>query len=85
MKSSSDKKERAAAAPSAAEDRAGTGQGRRQNHSVTEVAFNANAGMYSVRDVLKIFYEFASEPDEPQPFLSRGGEDKGRFTQEMPL
>jgi hypothetical protein len=73
-----------APAPAAAEasGRAGTGMGREQSNPVTQVAFNATAGMYSVRDVLKIFYEFAQEPAVPQPFIS-DDDDSGRFTPQM--
>jgi hypothetical protein len=73
-----------AAMPSAAaaEDRAGTGMGRQQSNHVTEVEFHPTAGMYSVRDVLKIFYEFAKEPPQPMPFVSEE-EDNGRFAPDM--
>jgi hypothetical protein len=50
---------------------------------VTEVAFNEDAGMYAVKDVLKIYYEFAKEPPEPLPFVD-DEEEEGRFTPEMP-
>jgi hypothetical protein len=70
------------AAPSRAEDRAGTGMGRQEMNHVTEVEFNPTAGMYSNNDVLKIFYEFAKEPAQPQPFVSDEEED-GRFAPEM--
>ncbi|MEW6515553.1 MAG: hypothetical protein AB1439_01430 [candidate division FCPU426 bacterium] len=72
------------AAPSAAsaERRAGTGMGDQRQHAVTEVEFNPDAGMFSVRDVLKIYYEFASEPPEPMPFVDDDDED-GRFTPDM--
>lgn len=71
-------------APSAAgmERRAGTGMGGQQQHAVTEVAFNATDGMFSVKDVLKIFYEFASEPPEPLPFVEDEADD-GRFAPDM--
>ncbi len=69
------------AAP-AAESRAGTGMGEQQQHAVTTVEFNANAGMFSVNDVLKIFYEFAKEPPEPLPFVD-DQEDEGRFSPDM--
>jgi len=64
-----------------AESRAGTGMGREQQNRVTQVQFDATAGMFSVRDVLKVFYEFAQEPTEPQPFVD--DEDDGRFTPDM--
>jgi hypothetical protein len=76
---------RGAPAPAAkkAESVAGTGMGRQQQNLVTSVAFEDNAGMYSVKDVLKIYYEFAKEPAEPAPFID-DDEDEGRFTPEMP-
>jgi hypothetical protein len=70
------------AAPARAEDRAGTGMGHEERNQVTEVAFNPTAGMYSNNDVLKIYYEFAKESKEPQPFVSDEEED-GRFAPEM--
>ncbi len=82
---SAPKSARSAAAPSAAnkpEAVAGTGMGRQQQNSVTSVEFVDNAGMYSVKDVLKIFYEFAQDSDEPVPFVD-DDEDEGRFTPEM--
>lgn len=75
----------AAPAPSAAdrsEERAGTGMGTEQAHAVTEVEFNPTAGMYAVADCLKIFYEFASEPPQPQPFVSEEKEND-KFAEEM--
>jgi hypothetical protein len=62
--------------------RAGTGMGAQQINRVTEVEFNADAGMFSVRDVLKIFYEFAQEPPEPIPFVD-DEEENGRFAPDM--
>lgn len=73
---------RGKAAAAADESRAGTGMGKEQKNRVTEVAFEENTGMYSVKDVLKIFYEFAKEPPEPQPFID-DEEDEGRFTPDM--
>jgi hypothetical protein len=61
---------------------AGTGMGREQQHHVTSVVFEDNAGMYSVKDVLKIFYEFVKEPPEPLPFVD-DEEDEGRFAPDM--
>jgi hypothetical protein len=72
----------APAAPAAAESRAGTGMGREERNVVTSVAFNPDAGMFSVRDVLKIFYEFAPEPPQPQPFMNEGDENE-RFAPDM--
>lgn len=71
------------ASGAAAERRAGTGMGQQQQHRVTEVAFNATDGMFSVKDVMKIFYEFASEPPEPMPFVDDDDDDGGRFSQDM--
>lgn len=74
---------KSSAAPSArAERSAGTGMGRQQQNRVTEVAFDANAGMFSVKDVMKIYYEFAQNPAEPLPFVD-DEEDQGRFTPDM--
>jgi hypothetical protein len=70
-----------AAAAAEASKRAGTGMGDAESHPVTEVNYDADAGMYSVRDVLKIFYEFADEPVEPSPFANDHEDD--RFTPEM--
>jgi hypothetical protein len=71
-----------AAAADKASSKAGTGMGTEQHHAVTEVAFSEDAGMYAVKDVLKIFYEFAKEPPEPLPFME-DEEDDGRFTPDM--
>ena len=74
------------AAPSAgaaSEGRAGTGMGREQAHHVTQVEFNANAGMFSLADVLKIYYEFAQDPPEPLPFVGEE-EETQRFAPAMP-
>ncbi|MES2201310.1 MAG: hypothetical protein V4498_03580 [candidate division FCPU426 bacterium] len=72
-----------APAPAAASQEAGTGMGRKEQNLVREVEFNADDGMMSVRDVLKIYYEFADEPSEPMPFTD-DKEDDGRFSPEMP-
>ncbi|MCK5242317.1 hypothetical protein KAR34_07685 [bacterium] len=71
-------KRRSKAAP-----RAGTGMGQEQQHRVTEVQFNANAGMFSVKDVMKIYYEFAKEPPVPLPFIDEE-RDTIRFAPDMP-
>lgn len=74
---------RAASAPRAmGEDRAGTGMGREERHPVTQVDFDADAGMFSVRDVMKIFYVFAKEPKEPLPFVDES-EEHERFSPDM--
>ncbi len=63
--------------------RAGTGMGDVKQHRVTEVQMNANAGMFRVRDVMKIFYEFAKLPPEPLPFIDEERETM-RFAPAMP-
>ncbi len=65
-----------------AEAKAGTGMGREQHNRVTQIKFEANQGMFSLRDVLKIYYEFAEEPEEPQPFVKEE-KDEGRFAPDM--
>lgn len=67
---------------SRSEGKAGTGMGHQQQHNVYEVEFNENAGMYSVKDVLKIYYEFAKEEPLPQPFINEEA-DGGDFTPDM--
>jgi hypothetical protein len=62
--------------------RAGTGMGEEKKHRVTEVQFDGNAGMFSVKDVMKIYYEFAKEPPEPMPFIDEEG-DTIRFAPDM--
>jgi hypothetical protein len=65
-----------------AEARAGTGMGKVEHHRVTEVKFKADRGMFALHDVLKIYYEFAEEPEEPQPFVEEN-KDAGRFAPDM--
>jgi hypothetical protein len=65
-----------------AEERAGTGMGHQEQNYVTQVEFRADTGMYSNKDVMKIFYEFAKVSDEPQPFVE-DDEDEGRFSPDM--
>lgn len=78
-----DKRGPAPSAAPAAEGRAGTGMGQEQSNRVSTVEFQADAGMFSVGDVLSLFYEFAPEPPVPQPFV--GEEEEGtRFTPQMP-
>ena len=50
--------------------KAGTGMGRKEHNSVTEVAFQYNTGMYAGDDVLVIRYEFGIKHHEPSPFLN---------------
>jgi hypothetical protein len=73
----------AAPAAAKADAKAGTGMGKQQQNLVTEVEFSEDAGMYAVKDVLKIYYEFAKEPPEPLPFVDDEAEE-GRFAPEMP-
>lgn len=54
------------------ESKAGTGMGTQQQNYVYEVEFDGNAGMFSVKDVLKIYYEFAKEEPRPEPFVDDG-------------
>ena len=68
--------------PGKAASRAGTGMGKEKHHRVTEVRFDANAGMFSVKDVMKIYYEFAKEPPEPLPFIDEE-RDTIRFAPDM--
>jgi hypothetical protein len=46
---------------------AGTGMGEREVHPVMNVAFHYDTGMYSARDAILVYYDFAREP-EPNPF-----------------
>jgi hypothetical protein len=69
------------AAPAAA-PRAATGMGKEQRNAVVQVAFDPTAGMFLVKDVLKIYYEFAQDSPEPLPFVSED-EDDDRFTPDM--
>lgn len=56
-----------AAPQAAAEQRAGTGMGRRRSNPVREVDFRYDRGMYEVRDAVIIAYDFDEAPT-PQPF-----------------
>jgi hypothetical protein len=53
--------------------RAGTGMGRHGYNPVKRVKFFFDTGMYSNRDVLKIYYKFR-KPHHPEPFM---GDDDG--------
>jgi hypothetical protein len=57
------------AAPPEKKQEAGTGMGEREVHPVIDVAFNYDSGMYSVKDAVVIYYDFAQEPN-PFPALS---------------
>lgn len=65
-----------------AESKAGTGMDDQQQHYVTEVEFYDNAGMYSLNNVLKIYYEFAKDEQTPAPFIDEGNLD-GDFADDM--
>lgn len=65
--------------------RAGTGMGAREYHPVYSVAFNFNAGMYSVRDTLTIHYAFRRPIEYPRPFRDEPYRyHHPQFTPEMP-
>ncbi len=71
-----------AAAPGMRKSRAGTGMGDEKQNLVRRVEFDGNVGMFKVRDVLKIYYEFAQDPPEPKPFVD-DEEDDIRFAPDM--
>ncbi|HMA65423.1 MAG: hypothetical protein ACM31E_05845, partial [Fibrobacterota bacterium] len=50
------------------DEKAGTGMGSRENNSVVDVEFHYDIGMYNVKDVLVIYYEFARNTPKPSPF-----------------
>jgi|WetSurMetagenome_2_1015567.scaffolds.fasta_scaffold00220_15 hypothetical protein len=60
--------------------RAGTGMGRREANNVVSVEFHYDTGMYRNADVLTIYYEFASVPPVPLPFIDT---DRDDFAPEM--
>jgi hypothetical protein len=64
------------------EEKAGTGMGSREGNSVVDVEFHYDTGMYNVKDVLVIYYEFAHKNQKPSPFYDEN--DKGKFSPEMP-
>jgi hypothetical protein len=66
----------------AEEEKAGTGMGSQENNSVVDVEFHYDTGMYSAKDVLVIYYEFARNIEKPLPFADES--DRGRFSPEMP-
>ncbi len=70
------------AAPGKKKSRAGTGMGTEKQNLVRQVEFDATAGMFKVKNVLMIFYEFAQDPPEPQPFVD-DDEDDIRFAPDM--
>jgi hypothetical protein len=61
-----------------AQQRAGTGMGRRRSNPVREVEFAFDRGMYEVRDAVIIYYDFPDERQHPRPF------EEGRFAPEQP-
>lgn len=72
-------KSAAPAAPAGeAQQRAGTGMGRRESNPVREVRFSYDRGMYEVRDALVVYYDFADEERRPRPFQS------GAYAPEQP-
>lgn len=83
-------RDKAAGAPSSArsesesspaKSKAGTGMGNRESNSVYSVEFNYDTGMYKNNQVLAIYYEFASNPPRPQPFIEE--EYSRNFSPEM--
>ena len=67
------------------DDRAGTGMGRKVYHPVKKVHFDFDTGMYTNRDVLKIFYRFDRNAITPQPFIDeRKLRKQEEFAPEMP-
>ncbi|MDM8541885.1 hypothetical protein QUF90_12425 [Desulfococcaceae bacterium HSG9] len=67
------------------DDQAGTGMGRKVYHPVKKVHFDFDTGMYSNRDVLKIFYRFDRNAITPQPFINeRKRQQQEEFAPEMP-
>jgi hypothetical protein len=82
-----DKSLAGAAAPRASADemeskksRAGTGMGNRETNTVVDVEFHYDTGMYRSADVLTVYYEFASVPSTPLPFIDS---DRNNFAPEM--
>jgi hypothetical protein len=60
--------------------RAGTGMGNKETNNVIDVEFHYDTGMYHNADVLAIYYEFASVPPRPLPFIDS---DHDNFAPEM--
>jgi hypothetical protein len=55
----------------ATQQQAGTGMGERESNPTVQVAFDYDAGMYSVDQALVIYYDFAKVPG-PNPFPALG-------------
>ncbi|HTC21631.1 MAG TPA: hypothetical protein VK859_12330 [bacterium] len=55
----------------APQQQAGTGMGERESNPTVQVAFDYDAGMYSVDQALVIYYDFAKVPG-PNPFPALG-------------
>jgi hypothetical protein len=60
--------------------RAGTGMGNKETNNVIDVEYKYDTGMYHNADVLTIYYEFASLPPRPMPFIDS---DRDNFAPEM--
>jgi hypothetical protein len=67
-----------AAAPSVEKQQAGTGMGERESHSVRNVEFHYDTGMYRAAQAVVIYYDFALEPPRPRPFTDD-------YAPEMPM
>jgi hypothetical protein len=71
---------RAAADEAEPAKKAGTGMGQKETNSVVDVEFHYDTGMYRAADVLALYYEFASNPPRPLPFIDN---DREKFAPEM--
>lgn len=60
--------------------KAGTGMGKRETNNVVDVDFRYDSGMYYLRDVVTLYYEFANGR-----VRKRIPSDQDRFTPEMPV
>lgn len=67
----------------AEKERAGTGMGHKEDHSVRKVNFEFDTGMYGADDVLAIYYEFARPRPTPKPFLDRSPDTNDGFAPDM--
>jgi hypothetical protein len=67
------------APPGEAQQRAGTGMGRRRGNPVREVRFPYDRGMYEVRDAVLVYYDFPDKEPRPRPF------EGGEFAPEQPV
>jgi len=73
--------EKSAAPACSRSEQAGTGMGNSESNQVQEVAFHYDCGMYSGRDVLTLYYEFARAAECPRPFID---DNKRDYSPEMP-